>query len=280
MNHFPIRQQVDADGKLEFSHFMMHAPAGLWKPERTFILPHIKINIFVGGEFGVFCRGQMFHPSRGDLCVFSPKTLHYGQILKHTHLNYYQLDIGLRAFDGIPGGAELLQKLVQSTANLAFLRPEGENADRVFALCEQTERAVTENNLPLAFAKCVELVNMLHQIYQSGGKAATFFLSQHTVRTVRYIEEHYAEAMSLRQLAEREKISPSYLSRCFQKDIGVGVHAYINQLRGAKAVVLLQTHSVADTAELCGFGDASHFISVFKTHMLCSPAQYKRSQEN
>ena len=75
---------------------------------------------------------------------------------------------------------------------------------------------------------------------------------------------------------EKFNVSPSYLSRIFKKETGMGIHEYLMVYRVTKASKLLYKHSVADVCYMCAFSDSSHFISVFKKHFNVTPFQYKK----
>lgn len=277
MFHIPLAETEDPNAIAEFSHFVTDAPSGLWKKENVIFRDSIKINVFVRGEFTVFTDGKNHLPFYGDICLLPPRKMHYGHISKPTHLDYYQLDIGVRAFDALPGGADAIRRLLEAgRLQPSFLRPRERDREKVLALCEELENSISRGEQALAFAKAVELVCLLIQLYRTGGKAVSSALSFHTQRVLNHMEAHYSEPLTLALLAEQEQVSPSYLSRCFRKELGMGIHEYLNHYRILKAVELLQTNSVAQTCYLCGFSDSSHFICVFKKHMGCTPMQYQK----
>lgn len=277
MFHIPIVDTEDPSAILEFSHFSVDAPSNYWKKDDMIFRDNFKINVFSQGSFSVFTDGQNHSPIYGDVCLFIPRKVHYGHIPKPTHLDYYQLDFGVRAFDGIPGGPEVLHQLRETgRVRPSFLRISEQDREKVFILCEEMERSISRGEQTLAFAKAVEFVCHILRLYQTGGKTVSGTLSFHTQRILRHLESHYGESVTLAQLAAREQVSPSYLSRCFRKELGMGIHEYLNHFRILKAAELLQDHSVAETCYLCGFCDSSHFISVFKKHQGCTPMQYQK----
>ena len=279
MNHFPILQNTADDVFLEFSHFNYDAPAGLWSKKNVIILNGIKINVFVEGSFSVFSDGVLHVPMLGDISFFSPMKMHYGQIKEPMHINYYQIDIGLRTFSSIPNGEEMIHRLLECLSNTdPFLRPDTKNRDRILSLCREIEMAIVQETLFLAYAKVIELLTALYSMYLTPSKVTGEAFSRRTAQTVRYIEKNYADHVSVRQIADDLGVSTSFLSRIFKKEIGVTIHEYLNQYRISKAIPLLETHSVTEVGYLCGFCDNSHFISIFKRYVGTTPMQYKRRQ--
>ncbi len=277
MDHFPLMQSENPNEILYFSHFDYDAPAGKWKKENVIVLDRIKINVFVEGTFSVFSDGTLHQPILGDVCVLPPMKMHYGQIKIPMHINYYQLDIGLSVFAAIPGGATLLERLLRVvTHNDSFLQPEPEQKDAVLSLCQEIEVAIRKDALFLAYAKVIELLCLLDFLYSRPTRQTGGAFSLRVAQTVRYLEEHYAQSITVKELAEEIGISPSFLCRTFKKETGVSVHEYLNQYRVLKSVEFLKNHSVTETGYLCGFCDSSHFISVFKKNMRMTPMQYKK----
>ncbi len=276
MNHFRLVETADADGILEFSHFDYDAPAGLWKKEAVIIRDCIKLNVFAQGSFSVFSDGLLHQPIYGDVCFLPPMKMHYGQVKKPLRIEYFQLDVGARAFSGVPGGDALLGRLMAATAEKdSFLRPDAQSKETVLRLCGEVERAIQKKELALAFGKVIELFSFLDTLYRRSENRTGVAYSLRTVQVVRYVEEHFAEDVSMKQIAESLGVSASFLSRAFKKEIGVTIHEYLNRYRVLRAVELLKTHSVTESGYLCGFSDTSHFISVFKKHMNTTPKRYQ-----
>ena len=277
MNHFPIQKTVSKDSILNFSHFVMDAPAGTWKKEHVIMCDGFKINVFVEGSFSVFSDGVLHRPAYGDICVLPPMKMHYGQITEPMHINYYQLDVGPNAFSAVPDGDRLIGRLLEVMAdNDSFLRPDAGNRDTVLKLCREIEGAILKDEVFLAYAKVVELLSLFSTLYLRPMKVTGVAYSLRTAETIRYIEANYAENISVKQLSAALGVSTSFLSRIFKKEIGVTIHEYLNQYRIAQSIPLLKNHSVTEVGYLCGFCDNSHFISVFKRYMGTTPMQYAR----
>jgi AraC-like DNA-binding protein len=95
------------------------------------------------------------------------------------------------------------------------------------------------------------------------------------LRSKRFLDEHYAERVSLHELARLSGLSPYHLNRSFCRKIGMPPHAYQLQVRIARAKSALRTgSSIARVALSTGFVDQSHFTRVFKRMVGATPAQY------
>lgn len=82
----------------------------------------------------------------------------------------------------------------------------------------------------------------------------------HAVRQVRnYIQAHYANRITLKDLAEHVSLSPYYLLRVFRKEMGMPPHAYLQDVRVQRAKRLIQAgYQLAEVAFAVGFSSQSH----------------------
>lgn len=98
-----------------------------------------------------------------------------------------------------------------------------------------------------------------------------------SIRVIReYIEECYAEDISLAALAGLAGLSPYHLTRVFRQATGMPPHAYLLDVRIRRARQLLrQGQPLAETAYATGFVDQSHFHRQFKRVVGVTPGQYR-----
>jgi AraC-like DNA-binding protein len=91
-----------------------------------------------------------------------------------------------------------------------------------------------------------------------------------------YLETHYAEDVSLTQLAALSSRSPFHIAHTFTKAVGLPPHAYLESIRIGHARELLRASmSLVDTALAVGYPDQSHFTHRFRRHTGFTPGQYR-----
>ena len=96
-------------------------------------------------------------------------------------------------------------------------------------------------------------------------------------RTKRFLDEHYAERVSLHELARWTRLSACHLNRSFRRKIGMPPHEYQLQVRILKAKSFLRLgRSISETASLVGFVDQSHFTRHFKRSVGVTPGKFLR----
>lgn len=96
-----------------------------------------------------------------------------------------------------------------------------------------------------------------------------------------YINEHYSQKIVAERLAEKLYVSRTTFMTAFKKYTGSTLNHYILDLRIKKAIAKLsEGKTEQETAELCGFGDSSAMIRVFKRVYHMTPRQYVKTKES
>lgn len=104
---------------------------------------------------------------------------------------------------------------------------------------------------------------------------------EHTAKlklVLEYIGEHYAEDLTIPQLARLCFFSEYHFMRFFKKYVGVSCLEYIKNLRLEKAASRLAQggQSVLDVSLSCGFSNLSYFYREFKKKYGMTPKQFIR----
>lgn len=94
-----------------------------------------------------------------------------------------------------------------------------------------------------------------------------------------YIHQHYAEKITLDQIAEAALVGKRECLRCFQQCIGKAPFAYLMDYRIQAAEQLLRTTalSVTEIAIQTGFSNSAYFAKVFRELRHMTPSQYRVS---
>lgn len=95
-----------------------------------------------------------------------------------------------------------------------------------------------------------------------------------------YINDHYAEPLTLSDVAKYFHFNPSYLSSYFSAHNNEGFIEYLNRVRIEEASKLLiqGTVTISEISAMVGYSDHSYFCKVFKKMKGLSPSQYRRKQ--
>lgn len=96
-------------------------------------------------------------------------------------------------------------------------------------------------------------------------------------KAVTFIAQHYAEPLTLEQLAGHVGLSPAYFSSLFKQGTGSTFREYLNQIRveESKRLLTMTSYSLVDIAMAMGFSDQSYYSKVFKKYTGLTPKQYR-----
>lgn len=94
---------------------------------------------------------------------------------------------------------------------------------------------------------------------------------------VQYVADHYAQKVTVDQLAELAHLSTSQFTRQFNRLFQMTPARYLTRIRiNAACSMLTRTDlDLASIADRCGFHDASHFVKQFKKQMGQTPGAYR-----
>jgi len=98
------------------------------------------------------------------------------------------------------------------------------------------------------------------------------------VQVRQFIEMHYAEPISVEQLAVMAGLSRGYLFRAFRTAFGKPPLAYQQQLRLEAAKTLLRSTALRckEVAARCGYENLAHFCRLFRRATGLSPTGFRR----
>ncbi len=96
-----------------------------------------------------------------------------------------------------------------------------------------------------------------------------------------YINEHYAQPISRKDLASQLAVSDNYLTRCFRQELGITPTAYVNRRRVQQAKAIFQQQgqtTVTEVALAVGFSDSNYFARVFRKEEGVTPSAYAQGK--
>ncbi|QJC54272.1 AraC family transcriptional regulator [Paenibacillus albicereus] len=99
-------------------------------------------------------------------------------------------------------------------------------------------------------------------------------------QAVRWLQTHYAEPVSIQDLARRLGYHRTHLSKLFRAFTGLSPMQYLGQLRMSQAKDLLATDlTIEQVAASCGYSDPLYFSRHFRRSFGLSPTAYRQGLE-
>jgi two-component system response regulator YesN len=99
-------------------------------------------------------------------------------------------------------------------------------------------------------------------------------------RTIKYVDEHYYEELSLKTLSQTLNMNSIYLGQLFLQEMKVTFSDYVNKYRieKAKQLLLKTVLKVSEIANKVGYVDATYFFRKFKKVVGVSPLEFRQRE--
>lgn len=254
-----------------------------------FVMPyhwHIEYELVrvLTGQLTIWLNGIKYHLKPGELLWIAGGVLHSGQPEEGSVYQCIVFDLELlRSACG-----QWSKHLRELAAGNLFLLPKPTTADAGFSLLAEllfSHGAAKEKGERLAAFGA--LCGLFGHMVEQGWYTSNLPEKENRRKNIRllkklfaFVEAHYAESLTLEQLAREAGMSPKYFCRFFREMTQHTPMEYLNLRRISHACDLLAegSCSVTEAAFACGFNDLSYFIRVFRRSQGLTPKQYALRQ--
>ena len=211
----------------------------------------------VSGECSFRSREEEISLAQGGL-IYLPEGTKHTMTVKSQAIEFYRIDFNVKVGDEVALFSDRPIKLTDAASGkcrqiMEELREECESADN---------GVVKKEKLCALFAAL-----FLSPIPAHCNKLAP---------AIRYLEEHYRENVSCRDLAALCFLSTAQFYNLFRAHVGTTPLGYRDRLllRHAKSLLEAQELTVTEISERLGFSGVAYFSRFFKKHTGLSPAAY------
>ena len=105
--------------------------------------------------------------------------------------------------------------------------------------------------------------------------------SQSTYRNIMfYLHRHYLDPINRESVASSFGVSPSYISRLFNKYSSCSFNKLLQKLRLNHAATILtnEKYAISEISDICGYSYPTFFNNAFKKYFGMSPQKYRLAQ--
>lgn len=233
----------------------------------------IELLLILSGSLHVITSSEEFDVGVGEIALFQPNHPHscYSNYIDPCQALVIQFDPTFCS-DYYPA----LKYVMFSTSAITSLLP-GEDLEEMRAVVYDlgyhflAQKNAFEfrcmgdlNRLIGLFLEHIPYVFLSKEAYES---ARTF--EKRLERILNYIQSHYAEKITLSDIAKREALSVDYLSHFFKDNLHKTFQSYVNELRFERAIFLLKKTNmkIIDICAASGFSDSKYlnknFLNVY-----------------
>ncbi len=181
-------------------------------------------------------------------------------------------------------------------SQLHYLRVEPNVLPDSPSILHQTIRAHLQScakwyfsDTPFRDLKCASsILDTLYALFESKycslmNRKEADLMKQNTMRLnhfTDYISEHFAEPITLDDLATMENISPYYASHYFKDNLGISFQDYLNNIRFRHAYSLVR-HTDLKIMDICmesGFSSSRYLNQMFVAKLGMTVKEYKKAE--
>ena len=122
------------------------------------------------------------------------------------------------------------------------------------------------------------MAQLVKRYADMGSSEAHLGKEKRTIQQARqYIDDHFAENVTLHALAQHVALSPYYLLRAFRSEVGMPPYEYLESVRIRHTQHLIKAGKpLAEVAAEVGFSSQSHMTRQFKKIIGVTPGLYAR----
>ncbi|MBR2616471.1 MAG: helix-turn-helix transcriptional regulator [Clostridia bacterium] len=224
--------------------------------------PHGELLCVVKGELRLVVEGEEVVLREGEMTVIFPYLVHSYEKAPEAEVLLVLFDPGQTSFDRTLLAKRPLSPVVSGEEMIPLLE----------RLVHWSRRARLKTALGYLNAVLGEYLEKVTLSSADRRNEST------SVRVLEYCSEHFAENVTVKDVAEALYVSQSYVSKIFSDQLRCGFREYLNSLRIQKAKSLLVNSDkrIVEIMLDCGFQNQSSFNRVFRSLCGISPGEYQR----
>jgi AraC-type DNA-binding domain-containing proteins len=248
---------------------------------------HLQFYYFVSGKAVLECGHNRFSANKGDITIINSNELHYIEGLSDD-LSFYVIRIDPTFL--FSNQVDLLQTkyltpLAQSRISFQnLIENDTQVTDCIMRIIQEYFSRKIGFELSVK-ASVYQLIVLLLRGYVAKILSKEEFEEKTSIlrridSVFQFIQDHYAEKISLSELAENVNISTCHFCRTFKQMTGKTTTDYINGVRLEKAIALLERKelNMTEIAIRCGFDSVNYFSRLFKRYYHTSPTEFRVTQ--
>ena len=246
-----------------------------WHPSFEVIMP-------VKNTYEVNCSGESFHLREGDVLIICPSMLHEIFAPESGERIIFQPNISSLSI-------KEMNLLISMISPAVLITPE--SYPMIYEQIQKNMLEIKEEYFSYApyaesriFSLFLEILVLVGRNHKSMARQNMTPASSRQKEYVEkflyvtsFIEEHFAEDITLEQAADLAGFSKFHFSRLFRQYTGATFYRYLNLKRIDNAKTLLADPSltVIEVALQSGFSSLSAFLRMFKQINNCTPTEFR-----
>lgn len=240
------------------------------------------------GAMEIHVPSQCFHVKKGDALMINGNVLHYGKAIGTCELRSIVFHPNLIMGSEATVYAQKYMLPLLSCEAFLVLYISSEKDEVIIQRFLVAFTALAQSASGFEFIVRENLSLICFFLYTTFKKAIAMHNDMEDQGNARmkkmltFIHVHFAETITLTDIAKAADISQRECLRCFKKTVQLSPMQYVLKYRLMQGAAMLTqgiSISIAEIAGLCGFDSPSHFSNLFKRMYLKTPKQYRETKE-
>jgi len=229
------------------------------KKSEARLVNHFEIELFIADSGIIVLNDTKYPISRGALLLAKPGDVRYSYLPFKTYFVHFSVN-----------DPELKAELM--SLNSFWAAPEDDRLKERFTKIIQLFYSASSLD---KFAARAELISLLSAAAGLGSGVDGIDILG---KAKRFIEGHYSENITVKNIAKHCSISETHLFRIFKTRLSVSPNDYLSDVRiaAAKKLLCVTEMSVNEIAFACGFNSFSYFSDCFKRKCKTSPSAFRK----
>lgn len=220
----------------------------------------IELMLLLSGTITVSSDIRSLHTNICDIIIYPPNVIHKERLdmTKHQEIIFIWVDVPYQYTLNVPF------TLQDTDGSLLWLFKS--------IIKENSKKDTLSNKIVKTYATAI-LQHIIRFFETNQGMSYNY-----SKMILEYVHDNYSQNISLSNIAEMFHVSSSYITKLFQKEVGLNPIEYITNLKIEEAKRLLsQNISIEEISNRVGFSDAHYFGRIFKKYVGFSPSKYRKS---
>lgn len=243
------------------------------------------------GEISVSVEQNEFVVSKGEMALIHPQTIHSIKQNTEKRAVYYNILFRLSLLES-SGEDICAEKYLKPIFYRKLVMPNFIGRDNLLltkltplvdSLIENAPQLSSDNEL-LIKSRVFEFMHYVKNVCdvsdETGGENERFY--EKLKVSLSYLEDNYAENITVADAASMCNFSPSYFSKMFRELTGSSFTKYLKNYRLERAAEKISNEKmkISDAASSCGFDNLSYFTRAFKEKYKVTPTQFKNESND
>ena len=262
-------------------------------PEYISGIPHhwheeMEIIYVTKGSLIVSVRNTEYILSQGDIVLVHPQAIHsIRQHEEHSAL-YYNILFRLSMLESA-GDDTCRDKYLDPIYRRDRIMPE--HLTKAHPLHQEIEPLIQKllidphhqrfHDELLIKARVFEMLYSIYPYCEAADQSSVYedIIYEKLKRSLTYLEEHYADDVTVKEIASVSNYSESHFSKLFKQLTGESFTQYLKHYRLEMAADRIRTEKtkISEIAMACGFDNLSYFSRSFYERFHATPSEYRKN---